>query len=88
MMSKKASQFGGMIRKARLARQVKQIELARYLGVVKSQLYRYETGETLPKVLTLWEICARLNLDFNQYSRLWIEARLEMEENGQWQTSG
>ena len=35
----------------------------------------------VPKVSTFWDICERLEIDFDQYARLWVDAKLEMEDD-------
>lgn len=79
-MLDKADELGRLIRGARLAKGIRQIDLAQYLGIGKSQMWHYEAGMAVPKVSTFWDICERLELDFDQYAKLWIDAKLEMED--------
>ena len=80
-MLNKADELGRLIRSARLAKEIRQIDLAQYLGICKSQMWHYEAGISVPKVSTFWDICERLELDFDQYARLWVDAKLEMEDD-------
>ena len=80
-MLNKADELGRLIRSARLAKGIRQIDLAQYLGVCKSQMWHYEAGMSVPKISTFWDICERLELDFDKYARLWIDAKLEMEDD-------
>ena len=79
-MLNKADELGCLIREARLAKRIRQIDLARYLGICRSQMWHYEAGMAVPKISTFWDICERLELDFDQYARLWVDAKLEMED--------
>ena len=36
---------------------------------------------SVPKISTFWDICERLELDFDKYARLWVDAKLEMEDD-------
>lgn len=78
-MLEKADELGCLIRGARLAKGIRQIDMAQYLGIHKSQLWRYETGMIVPHISTFRDICKRLELDFDKYARLWVDAKLEME---------
>lgn len=80
-MLEKPDELGRLIRSARLAKWIRQRDLAQYLGIHKSQLWRYETGMVVPNISTFRNICERLKLDFDQYVRLWVDAKLEMEED-------
>ena len=71
-MLNKADELGRLIRKR---------ALAQYLGIGKSQMWHYEAGLTVPKISTFRNICKRLKLDFDQYARLWVDAKLEMEDD-------
>ena len=79
-MLSKADELGSLIRSARLAKGIRQRDLAQYLGICKSQMWHYEAGMSVPKVSTFWAICERLELDFDKYARLWVDAKLEMED--------
>lgn len=79
-MLSKADELGSLIRSARLAKGIRQRDLAQYLGICKSQMWHYEAGMSVPKVSTFWDICERLELDFDKYARLWVDAKLEMED--------
>ena len=80
-MLSKADELGRLIRSARLAKGIRQIDMAQYLGICKSQMWYYEAGMSVPKISTFWDICERLELDFDQYARLWVDAKLEMEND-------
>lgn len=80
-MNNKPDELGRLIRSARLAKGIRQCDLAQYLGIGKSQMWHYEIGMSVPKVSTFWDICERLELDFDQYARLWVDAKLEMEDD-------
>lgn len=69
-MLSKADELGRLIRSARLAKGIRQRDLAQYLGICKSQMWHYEAGMGVPKVSTFWDICERLELDFDKYARL------------------
>ncbi len=80
-MLDKADELGRLIRSTRLAKGIRQIDLAQYLGICKSQMWHYEAGMAVPKVSTFRDICERLNLDFDKHARLWVDAKLEMEDD-------
>ena len=80
-MLDKPDELGRLIRSARLAKEIRQIDLAQYLGICKSQMWHYETGMSVPRISTFWDICERLELDFDKYARLWVDAKLEMEDD-------
>ena len=80
-MLNKVDELGRLIRSARLAKGIRQRDLAQYLGIGKSQMWHYEAGMAVPKISTFWDICERLELDFDQYARLWVDAKLEMEDD-------
>ena len=80
-MLNKSDELGRLIRSARLAKGIRQIDLAQYLGICKSQMWHYEAGMSVPKISTFRDICERLELDFDQYARLWVDAKLEMEDD-------
>jgi transcriptional regulator with XRE-family HTH domain len=80
-MLEKSDELGRLIRSARLAKGIRQRDLAQYLGIHKSQLWRYETGMVVPHISTFRDICKRLKLDFDKYARLWVDAKLEMEDD-------
>ena len=80
-MLNKADELGHLIRSARLAKGIRQIDLATYLGICKSQMWHYEAGMSVPKVSTFKDICERLGIDFDQHARLWVDAKLEMEDD-------
>ena len=80
-MLNKADELGHLIRSARLAKGIRQIDLAQYLCICKSQMWHYEAGMSMPKISTFRDICNRLELDFDKYARLWVDAKLEMEND-------
>lgn len=80
-MFAKADELGRLIRSARLTKNIRQKNMAQYLGIHKSQLWRYETGMVLPRISTFRDICERLKINFDQYVRLWCDAKLEMEDD-------
>ena len=80
-MLNKPDELGRLIRSTRLAKGIRQIALAQYLGIGKSQMWHYEAGMSVPKVSTFWDICERLELDYDKYMRMWIYAKLEMEDD-------
>lgn len=80
-MLEKADELGRLIRSARLAKGIRQADMAQYLGIHKSQLWRYETGMVVPLISIFKDICERLKIDFDQYVRLWVDAKLEMEDD-------
>lgn len=80
-MLNKVDELGRLIRSARLAKGIRQVDMAQYLGIGKSQMWHYEAGMSVPKVSTFWDICERLELDFDKYARLWVDAKLEMEDD-------
>lgn len=80
-MLEKADELGRLIRSARLAKGIRQRDMAQYLGICKSQMWYYETGMSVPKVSTFRDICERLEIDFDKYARLWVDAKLEMEDD-------
>ncbi len=80
-MLNKADELGSLIRGARLAKGIRQRDLAQYLGICKLQMWRYEAGMAVPKISTFRDICERLGIDFDQYARLWVDAKLEMEDD-------
>ena len=80
-MNNKVDELGRLIRSARLAKGIRQIDLAQYLGVCKSQMWHYEAGMAVPKVSTFRDICERLKIDFDKHARLWVDAKLEMEDD-------
>ena len=81
LMLNKVDELGRLIRSARLAKGIRQIDLAQYLGICKSQMWHYEAGMSVPKISTFRDICERLELDFDKYARLWVDAKLEMEDD-------
>lgn len=80
-MLEKPDELGRLIRGARLAKGIRQADMAQYLGFHKSQLWRYETGMVVPHISTFRDICKRLEINFDQYVRLWVAAELEMEDD-------
>ena len=80
-MFAKADELGRLIRSARLAKNIRQKDMAQYLGIHKSQMWRYETGMVLPPISIFRDICERLKISFDQYVRLWVDATLEMEDD-------
>lgn len=80
-MLNKSDELGRLIRGARLAKGIRQRDLAQYLGIGKSQMWHYEAGMAVPRISTFWDICERLELDFDKYARMWIYAKLEMEDD-------
>lgn len=80
-MLEKADELGRLIRSARLAKNIRQMDMAQYLGIHKSQIWRYETGMVVPRISTFRDICERLKINFDQYVRLWVDATLEMEDD-------
>lgn len=80
-MLNKPDELGSLIRSARLAKGIRQIDLAQYLGIGKSQMWHYEAGMAVPRISTFRDICERLELDFDKYARLWVDAKLEMEND-------
>ena len=80
-MLSKADELGRLIRSARLAKGIRQRDLAQYLGICKTQMWHYEAGMAVPRISTFWDICERLEIDFDQYVRLWVDAKLEMEDD-------
>lgn len=79
-MLEKADELGRLIRSARLAKNIRQKDMAQYLGIHKSQMWRYETGMVVPSISIFRDICKRLKINFDQYVRLWVDAKLEMED--------
>ena len=79
-MHEKADELGRLIRSARLAKNIRQMDMAQYLGIHKSQMWRYEAGMVVPHISTFRDICKRLKINFDQYVRLWVDAKLEMED--------
>ena len=61
-MLDKPDELGRLIRSARLAKGIRQIDLAQYLGIGKSQMWHYEAGMAVPKISTFWDICERVGL--------------------------
>ena len=82
----KVEELGTRIREARIDQGTRQVVLARYLAICDTQLWRYETGQCLPKISTLLEICEYLDLNFKDMSQLRIDAMLEKEMADEWQT--
>lgn len=80
-MLEKPDELGRLIRGARLAKRIRQADMAQYLGIHKSQLWRYEAGMVVPPISIFRDICERLEIDFDQYVRLWGYAKLEMEDD-------
>ena len=80
-MLEKADELGRLIRGARLAKGIRQADMAQYLGFHKSQLWRFETGMVVPHISTFRDICERLKINFDKHARLWVEAKLEMEDD-------
>lgn len=80
-MLNKYDELGSLIRSARLAKGIRQRDLAQYLGICRSQMWHYEAGMSVPKISTFRDICERLELDFDKYARLWVDAKLEMEDD-------
>lgn len=80
-MLNKVDELGILIRSARQFKGIRQRDLAQYLGICKSQMWHYEAGMSVPKVSTFRDICERLGVDFDQYARLWVDAKLEMEDD-------
>ena len=80
-MLNKVDELGRLIRSARLAKGIRQRDLAQYLGICKTQMWHYEAGMAVPRISTFWDICERLKIDFDQYVRLWVDAKLEMEDD-------
>ena len=60
---------------------IRQADMAQYLGFHKSQLWRFEPGMVVPRISTFRDICERLGLDFDKHARLWVDAKLEMEDD-------
>ncbi len=79
-MTDYADELGRLLKEARLARDMDQRALARYLGITYQQLWRYETGRTLPKLSIMRDICEYVGIDFDLCARLWIQAKLEQED--------
>lgn len=80
-MLEKADELGHLIRGARLAKGIRQADMAQYLGLHKSQLWRFETGMVVPHISTFRDICERLEINFDKHVRLWVDAKLEMEDD-------
>ena len=80
-MLEKADELGRLIRGARLAKGIRQADMAQYLGIHKSQLWRYEAGMVVPHISTFRDICKRLEINFDKHMRLWVDAKLEMEDD-------
>lgn len=80
-MLEKPDELGRLIRSARLAKDIRQRDLAQYLGIHKSQLWRYEAGMVVPRISTFRDICKRLEINFDKHVRLWVDAKLEMEDD-------
>ena len=80
-MLEKADVLGRLIRSARLAKGIRQRDLAQYLGIGKSQLWRFETGMVVPPISIFRDICERLEINFDKHARMWGEAKLEMEDD-------
>ena len=80
-MLEKPDELGRLIRGARLAKRIRQANMAEYLGIHKSQLWRYEAGMVVPPILIFRDICERLEFGFDKYARLWVDAKLEMEDD-------
>ena len=80
-MLNKYDELGSLIRSARLAKGIRQRNLAQYLGIGKSQMWHYEAGMSVPRISTFKHICERLGIDFDQHAKLWIDAKLEMEDD-------
>ena len=80
-MLNKVDELGRLIRSARLAKGIRQIDLAQYLGICKSQMLHYEACMSVPRISTFRDICERLDLDFDKYARLWVDVKLEMEDD-------
>ena len=80
-MLEKADELGRRIRGARLAKGIRQADMAQYLGIHKSQLWRYEAGMVVPHISTFRDICKRLEINFDKHMRLWVDAKLEMEDD-------
>lgn len=80
-MLNKPDELGILIRSARQFRGIRQRDLAQYLGICKSQMWHYEAGMSVPRISTFRDICERLDLDFDKHARLWVDAKLEMEDD-------
>lgn len=80
-MLEKPDELGRLIRDARLAKGIRQADMAQYLGICKSQMWYYEAGMSVPKISTFRDICERLEINFNKHVRLWVDAKLEMEDD-------
>ena len=80
-MFAKADELGCLIRSARLAKNIRQMDMAQYLDIHKSQMWRYETGMVVPSISIFRDICERLKINFDLHVRLWIDAKLEMEDD-------
>jgi len=80
-MLEKPDELGRLIRGARLTKGIRQADMAQYLGLHKSQLWRFETGMVLPHISTFRDICERLEINFDKHVRLWVDAKLEMEDD-------
>ena len=80
-MLEKPDELGRLIRSARLTKWIRQRDLAQYLGIHKSQLWRYEAGMVVPPISIFRDICERLKINFDQYVRLWVDAKLETEDD-------
>ena len=80
-MLEKADKLGRLIRSARLAKGIRQRDMAQYLGICKSQMWYYETGMSVPRISIFRDICERLKINFDKYVRLWVDAKLEMEDD-------
>lgn len=64
------NRFGQWLTKEREARSWSQPELARYLGVDKSMVLRWERGETLPHLPHFGKLTRLLCADANKVLRL------------------
>lgn len=80
-MLNKADELGILIRSHRQFKGIRQCNLAQYLGICKSQMWHYEAGMAVPRISTFRDICERLGIEFDQYVRLWVDAKLEMEDD-------
>ena len=80
-MLEKPDELGRLIRGARLAKGIRQADMAQYLGFHKSQLWRFETGMVVPHISTFRDICERLEINFDKHVRLWVDAKLETEDD-------
>ena len=80
-MLEKPDELGRLIRGARLAKGIHQAAMAQHLGCHKSQLWRFETGMVLPHISTFRDICERLEINFDKHVRLWVDAKLETEDD-------